>query len=43
MGLTKRKDSYRSGEVLNLTWDRLDLKAGLIRLRAEAMRAGWFP
>lgn len=25
----------RSGELLGLTWDRVDMKAGLIRLRLE--------
>ena len=35
ISLVAYQSGMRSGEILNLTWDRVDLRAGLIRLKAE--------
>jgi integrase len=35
INLMAYQTAMRSGEILNLTWDRVDLKAGLVRLKAE--------
>jgi integrase len=37
--LTAYHTGMRKGEILNLTWDRVDLKAGLVRLRPEDTKA----
>jgi integrase len=35
INLMAYQTGMRSGEILNLTWNRVDLKAGLVRLKAE--------
>ena len=38
INLMAYQTSMQRGEILNLTWDRVDLKSGLIRLQAEDTR-----